>query len=178
MRRVVVTGMGMVTPLGCGVEPTWQRLVKGESGAKKIDTFEGRSQFTTWAYKIAVRVALNELRRRRWRDVSLDGLEADDPDTAAPRILDEVSAVASAQQAPNCPPGSWFCADAQVPGLGGAQITIGGGTQLQPLPSPQQPVVVQPPPVVVQQTPVQPPVVVYQPAPPPVVVVRQLEPRS
>src|SRR5258708_17295215 len=40
MRRVVVTGMGMLTPLGCGVEPTWQRLLKGESGAKKIDTFD------------------------------------------------------------------------------------------------------------------------------------------
>ena len=40
MRRVVVTGMGMVTPLGCGVEPTWARLVKGDSGAKKVDTFE------------------------------------------------------------------------------------------------------------------------------------------
>jgi 3-oxoacyl-[acyl-carrier-protein] synthase II len=39
MRRVVVTGMGMLTPLGCGVEPTWARLLKGESGAKKIDTF-------------------------------------------------------------------------------------------------------------------------------------------
>lgn len=41
----------------------------------RLDTFEGRSQFTTWAYKIAVRVALNELRRRRWRDISLEGLE-------------------------------------------------------------------------------------------------------
>src|SRR5678815_368722 len=88
-----------------------------------------------------------------------------------------VSAVASAQQTPNCPPGSWFCADAQVPGLGGAQITIGGGgTQLQPLPSPQQPIQVVPPPVVVQPAPQQPPVVVYQPAPPPVVVVRQPPP--
>src|SRR6266568_603665 len=40
MRRVVVTGMGMLTPLGCGVETTWARLLKGESGAKKIDRFD------------------------------------------------------------------------------------------------------------------------------------------
>ena len=32
--------MGMVSPLGCGVETTWQRLVKGESGARKIERFE------------------------------------------------------------------------------------------------------------------------------------------
>ena len=40
MRRVVITGMGMLTPLGCGVETTWARLIKGESGAKKIDRFD------------------------------------------------------------------------------------------------------------------------------------------
>src|SRR6201994_758213 len=40
MRRVVVTGMGMLSPLACGVEPTWERLLKGQSGAKKIDTFD------------------------------------------------------------------------------------------------------------------------------------------
>jgi len=40
MRRVVVTGLGMLTPLGCGVETTWKRIVEGRSGAKKVESFE------------------------------------------------------------------------------------------------------------------------------------------
>jgi 3-oxoacyl-[acyl-carrier-protein] synthase II len=40
MRRVVVTGLGMVTPLGCGVEQTWSRVVAGNSGLKTIEAFD------------------------------------------------------------------------------------------------------------------------------------------
>jgi 3-oxoacyl-[acyl-carrier-protein] synthase II len=40
MRRVVVTGLGMVSPLGCGVETTWKRILDSRSGARKIDTFD------------------------------------------------------------------------------------------------------------------------------------------
>ena len=57
-----------------------------------LDSFEGRSKFTTWVYKIAVRVALTELRRKRWGDVSLDEmLEVEEGE-----------------------PGSWLLADPQA----------------------------------------------------------------
>jgi 3-oxoacyl-[acyl-carrier-protein] synthase II len=40
MRRVVVTGLGMVSPLGCGIEPSWSRLLAGQSGARRIEGFD------------------------------------------------------------------------------------------------------------------------------------------
>lgn len=40
MRRVVVTGLGLVTPVGCGVDAAWKNLLSGRSGAQKISHFE------------------------------------------------------------------------------------------------------------------------------------------
>mgnify|MGYP001614737443 FL=1 len=56
----------------------------------RLHTFEGRSQFTTWAHKIAIRIALSELRRKRWRDSSLDEM-VDNEDAPAPESLLEDS---------------------------------------------------------------------------------------
>ncbi len=54
-----------------------------------LDTFRGESKFTTWAQKIVVRVAFTELRRRRWQDVSLDGIiEAHDLDFVPEMMID------------------------------------------------------------------------------------------
>lgn len=44
---------------------------------RELSSFRGDARFTTWAQKVAVRVALTELRRRRWRDVSLQDLLAE-----------------------------------------------------------------------------------------------------
>jgi len=40
MRRVVITGLGMVSPLGAGVEPTWKRILEGKSGAARVEKFD------------------------------------------------------------------------------------------------------------------------------------------
>jgi RNA polymerase sigma-70 factor, ECF subfamily len=53
----------------------------------KLDSFEGRSQFTTWVYKIAVRIALTELRRERWKDISLEEMTESADRDAEPNIV-------------------------------------------------------------------------------------------
>jgi 3-oxoacyl-[acyl-carrier-protein] synthase II len=52
MRRVVVTGLGMVTPLASGVEETWARLLAGRSGAGPITRFDTANVVTTYACEI------------------------------------------------------------------------------------------------------------------------------
>lgn len=58
-----------------------------------LDTFRGESRFTTWAQKIAVRVALTELRRKRWQDTSLDELMTGEMGTEiVPRFMADLTA--------------------------------------------------------------------------------------
>ncbi len=61
-----------------------------------LDAFEGRSKFTTWALTIAVRVGYTELRRMRWKDVSLDQLTGNANAVDASRTDSQNEPVASA----------------------------------------------------------------------------------
>lgn len=54
MRRVVITGLGLVTPLACGVEETWKRLIAGQSGLGKITHFDPSNMSSHVAAQVPV----------------------------------------------------------------------------------------------------------------------------
>jgi RNA polymerase sigma-70 factor (ECF subfamily) len=54
---------------------------------ENLDSFAGRSLFTTWASKIALNIGLTELRRKRWRDMSLDQLTMTDTGEYTPSFV-------------------------------------------------------------------------------------------
>lgn len=92
-RRVVITGMGWVTPLGWGIDPVWQRLLKGESGVAPTTIFDAESYPTRFAAEVkdfdlreflADRVEQHRSASRNaqfalaaaemaWKDAALDG---------------------------------------------------------------------------------------------------------
>jgi RNA polymerase sigma-70 factor (ECF subfamily) len=57
----------------------------------KMHTFRGESKFTTWAQKVAVRVAFTEMRRQRWKDISLEDLLPEDSGDFTPLVLSDPS---------------------------------------------------------------------------------------
>lgn len=90
-RRVVVTGMGLVSPLACGVEASWRRLIAGESGIRAVTQFE--------ASDLPSRVAGNvPTTAEECEDFFVSTQWVDEPDQ---RRMDKfiVFALAAAQQA-------------------------------------------------------------------------------
>lgn len=57
----------------------------------KLDTFRGESKFTTWAHKVAVRVAFTEMRRKRWKDISIEDMLPEDSGDFTPLVLADPS---------------------------------------------------------------------------------------
>lgn len=65
MRRVVVTGLGAVTPLGAGIKQTWRRLVQAESGI--VSTTERGAAFATLPSRVAGLVPLGSRKDGQWK---------------------------------------------------------------------------------------------------------------
>ncbi len=90
LRRVVVTGMGIVSPLGCGVEATWSNILASKSGAKRIDDF----RVDDLACQIAHRVPLGDYAEGKFN--ADEWMDVKDQRKVDPFI---VYAMAAAQQA-------------------------------------------------------------------------------
>ncbi|MCC7118553.1 MAG: sigma-70 family RNA polymerase sigma factor [Anaerolineales bacterium] len=94
LREIIQKGLPYALSRWLSAEdPLFQPLVEEvtqETLLRVLDqlrTFEGRSLFTTWVHKIAIRIALTELRRKRWRDTSLDNLTENEDAPPPPGLL-------------------------------------------------------------------------------------------
>ena len=92
LRKILVRGLraalsGRVhTDLEANVEDFVQEALL--KILKSVETFRGESRFTTWAQKVAIHVAFTELRRRRWKDISLqDIIQTSEGEEYTPAIL-------------------------------------------------------------------------------------------
>ena len=59
MRRVVITGLGLISPLASGVEETWSRILNGDSGAGLITRFDADRVATKYACEVPQGDGLN-----------------------------------------------------------------------------------------------------------------------
>lgn len=99
LRRVLERGLkaALASRLGTDIDATVEDFAQDGlmKVLKSLNSFRGDSSFTTWAQKVAINEAFTELRRQRWRDVSLqDHLEQRGEANAGPEI------VASSPQTP------------------------------------------------------------------------------
>ena len=95
LRQIVIAGLrrGLLSQINTAV-PEFDAQVEDFAQETllrlldNLDSFAGRSQFTTWVHKIAVSIALTELRRKRWRDTSLSTLtEGQKGDSYTPQLV-------------------------------------------------------------------------------------------
>lgn len=91
LRRLLLRGLARSLQARAYVDEAFLEDVVQQAMMRILDnleSFQGRSRFTTWAMSIAVRTAMSELRRKRWRDVSLESL-TDHGELTPPLAVDD-----------------------------------------------------------------------------------------
>ncbi len=91
LRKLLVKGLRYALSKHQGVDASLVEDFAQDALIKilaKLDSFRGESRFTTWAQTIAVREAFTELRRRRWKDVSLDKMVEGDLEFEPDALID------------------------------------------------------------------------------------------
>lgn len=92
LREALLRGLRRALSGRPGADDAFQQDAAQDALVRILDRlaqFEGRSRFLTWATSIAIRVALSDLRRQRWKDVSLDALVSDANFTPQPAVDDD-----------------------------------------------------------------------------------------